>query len=152
VAEALKAELADCPYRVESAGFHPREGRASPDAWVRRAADLGLDLSGHRSRVVTADEVAGAELCVIMDRKNWWWLDRIRPSAARSALWLGAYGPGRGAEIADPYGHDEATQGRLMDELLAAAASLVRRLKAVQPATRGGVLPTSERGRDAART
>ena len=52
--------------RVESAGF-VGPGRPCPRWAVEVAAERGLDLSRHRSRVLTPLEVQSADLVVVMD-------------------------------------------------------------------------------------
>ena len=49
--------------RVDSAGFLG-PGRSAPGHAVEVAADRGIDLSGHRSRLVSPEMWAGAELVV----------------------------------------------------------------------------------------
>src|SRR5688572_26698811 len=56
---------------VRCAGFHPVEGRLSPEAFVALAREYGVELEAHRSRVVSADDVRWADTIVIMDRFNW---------------------------------------------------------------------------------
>jgi protein-tyrosine phosphatase len=51
---------------VESAGF-VLPGRPCPRWAVEVAAQRGVDLSGHRSRVVTPADVRSADLVVVMD-------------------------------------------------------------------------------------
>ena len=52
--------------RVESAGFIG-PGRAPPREAVAAAARYRVDLSAHRSQLVTADSTRAAELIVVMD-------------------------------------------------------------------------------------
>ncbi len=51
---------------VSSAGYFGPD-RTSPPEAVRAAADRGVDLTRHRSRVVTSELLAPAELVVVMD-------------------------------------------------------------------------------------
>jgi protein-tyrosine-phosphatase len=53
------------PIRVESAGL-VAPGRPSPAAAIAAAARRGIDLSRHRSRLVTTKAIAGAQLVVVM--------------------------------------------------------------------------------------
>lgn len=55
---------------VRSAGTMPIEGRPSPDLAVRQARNFGVDLYSHRSKVLTADDVARANLIVAFDKVN----------------------------------------------------------------------------------
>jgi protein-tyrosine phosphatase len=52
--------------RVESAGLYG-PGRPTPRAGIEAARACGVDLSAHRSRLVTAELVRDAELIVVMD-------------------------------------------------------------------------------------
>lgn len=52
--------------RVESAGFVGPD-RPSPDDAVARAARAGVDLTPHRSRLLTDESVRGADLIVVVN-------------------------------------------------------------------------------------
>lgn len=52
--------------RIESAGF-VGPGRPAPPEAITEAARYGVDLSAHRSQLITADRVRTAELIVVMD-------------------------------------------------------------------------------------
>lgn len=45
-------------------------GRPASENAVEALAELGLDISGHRSRVLTAEQVAGADLVLAMAREH----------------------------------------------------------------------------------
>jgi protein-tyrosine phosphatase len=55
--------------RVGSAGFLGSGHRATDDA-IATMADIGVDLSGHRSRKVTADLLDGTDLVITMTRQH----------------------------------------------------------------------------------
>jgi len=65
-AALLSRALGPAGIRVGSAGFIGPD-RSSPPAAVAAAARRGVDLSGHRSRLLTADLVRGVDLIVVMD-------------------------------------------------------------------------------------
>lgn len=65
-AAVLVRALAGAGVRVESAGF-VGPNRPPPPAAVAAAARRGVDLSAHRSRLVTAPLVRSAGLIVVMD-------------------------------------------------------------------------------------
>jgi protein-tyrosine phosphatase len=65
-AALLRQTLGPAEIRVESAGFIG-PGRAAPLEAVTAAARRGVDLSGHRSRLLTADVVGAADLLVVME-------------------------------------------------------------------------------------
>jgi low molecular weight protein-tyrosine phosphatase len=67
-AALLRRALTPLPdeIRVDSAGFIG-PGRRCPPAAVELGAAQGVDLSGHRSRLVTQHDVRVADLIVVMD-------------------------------------------------------------------------------------
>ncbi|PID38973.1 MAG: hypothetical protein CSB49_02795 [Proteobacteria bacterium] len=99
-------QLAGEDLEVSSAGFHDHIGRPSPDFIVEAAAARGLDVSEHRSRLATQDELDRADLIVLMDQRNHDLLAAMSDSALRKSVWLGALGDG-GVEIDDPYDEPE---------------------------------------------
>lgn len=72
---------------IRSAGF-VRPGRSSPPEAVEAAGERGVDLERHRSAVLTAPLVQGADLVVVMD-----------PGQAREIR--RRYGPGRTLALGD---------------------------------------------------
>jgi len=64
-AALLAAEFAPAGVRVDSAGFIVPNRRCPPAA-VTVAARRGVDLSGHRSNLLTADVAHSADLIVVM--------------------------------------------------------------------------------------
>lgn len=65
-AALLARDVAAADVRVESAGFVGPD-RACPREAVVVAARWGVDLSGHRSQLLTPDLARGADLIVVMD-------------------------------------------------------------------------------------
>jgi len=89
---------------VSSAGFFPKEGRASPENAVRAASEFGVDLSGHRSRVLTAQDVAQADAIFVFDRANLSDLLKAFPNARRRVHFLGVLDADGPLNIPDPWG------------------------------------------------
>jgi protein-tyrosine-phosphatase/predicted ATP-grasp superfamily ATP-dependent carboligase len=95
--------------RCSSAGMLPREGRCSPSAALDAARSRGIDLSSHRSRHLSQESVAAADLIVVFDSKNLHWLRQRFPEAADKTVFLGSFLPsGERSEIADPDGGTRA--------------------------------------------
>ncbi len=65
-AARLAGELAAAGVRVGSAGFIGPNRPCPPEA-MTAAARRGVDLSGHRSQLLTADSARRADLIVVMD-------------------------------------------------------------------------------------
>ena len=69
LAEAIALDLcrrADRPLRLGSAGTRAVDGAPATDGAIATARKLGLDLTGHTSRRVTADLVGGSDLILGM--------------------------------------------------------------------------------------
>ncbi|HEU4780895.1 MAG TPA: hypothetical protein VFS58_13515 [Steroidobacteraceae bacterium] len=111
---------------ISSAGFHPKGERPSPAAHINMSARLGVDLSQHRSRVVSDADFAGADLIVLMDRRNWVSLKRAEADESKF-VWLGAMGPNP-MEIPDPYEMDAAAAEAVVMRLLLCTDELAKRL------------------------
>ena len=125
-AEALRQALPGA-LEVRSAGFHAKTGRPSPEAHVRMSQSVGVDLSAHRSSLVSADDLAWADLIVFMDRHNWARLRELQAPEAK-LLWLGGLMPGD-VEIPDPYGLGPEAARAVVDRLAACTAVLAGSLR-----------------------
>lgn len=77
---------------VASAGFLAPGRRAPPDA-ITAAAELGVDLSAHRSTLLTVDHFRNAELVVVMDRDQRRRAVAMRPALAGQVVLLGDLDP-----------------------------------------------------------
>ena len=89
---------------VESAGIGAWEGSGASEGAYLVLLEKGIDLSGHRARLLTPELVAQADLILTMGRVQ---LGRVRElgGGARAHL-LGEYAGRDNDEIADPYGGD----------------------------------------------
>jgi len=83
---------------------------------TRAAAGRGVDLSGHRSRKVTARDTVDADLILCMDVEDLLALRRLFPDALRRTTLLGLFGEGP-AEIADPCELGEAAARRVIKDI-----------------------------------
>jgi protein-tyrosine-phosphatase len=92
--------------QVASAGFHAVGDRPADPTMVQAADDAGLDLSNWRSRVVTQELLARADVVFVMELTHADRLEREFPAARDKVLLLGAASAvdARATEIADPYG------------------------------------------------
>ncbi|MDQ2670520.1 MAG: low molecular weight protein arginine phosphatase [Gemmatimonadota bacterium] len=136
LAEAMLRRLAaDHPglsLEVGSAGVGAAEGSPVSEGSYLIGLEHGLDLSGHRSRPLTAELVARADLILAMGRRH---LDRIAElgGAGKSAL-LGEYAgeTGRAAEVADPFGGDLEGYRTTYADLDALLGRVIERIAAEQ--------------------
>ena len=79
---------------VASAGFI-RPGRRPPAEAQRAAKDRGVDLTGHRSRLVTRDTVQEHRLLVVMEAAQAHWLRRCVGPVQAPVVILGDLDPDR---------------------------------------------------------
>lgn len=93
------------PIDVRSSGFVEQEGRPSPESAVRAAREFGVDLSDHRSRIVSPDELARSDVVFVMDAGNYRRLGETFPHREPRVSFLGVFGDGD-FEIRDPHGGD----------------------------------------------
>jgi protein-tyrosine-phosphatase/predicted ATP-grasp superfamily ATP-dependent carboligase len=126
-ARAAEAGLA---LDVVSAGTIEMEGRRSPEAAVAAARGFGIDLGGHRSRVLDPAEAEGAAAVVVFDERN---VDELRRVGAPRANVIRLADLSGDREIADPYGQSEdgfaatyRTINRAVERLVSALAGAAR--------------------------
>ena len=128
VAAVLQARLKNqLRFEIRSAGFHHVQARPSPSDYVRLVEAHRIDLSAHRSRLITPADLEWAEAVVIMDRYNW---ERVRASGTQAQgkiIWLGAFGSGP-VEIEDPYALPPERVKAIVEQMLSATEGLVQRL------------------------
>lgn len=126
VGELLKRELPSS-FQVRSSGFHKVVGRASPPAHIGMSRGFGVELGAHLSALTTPEDLAWADLIVLMDRHNWAALDAMG-AAPEKLFWLGSLLPGQ-VEITDPYGKEEALARSIVQRLHDAALALAAQLR-----------------------
>lgn len=114
---------------IRSAGFHHKDQRPSPQPHVAMAARYGIDLSQHRSTVISHNLVQWADLIVIMDRHNWYALADFTHDAIPKTIWLGALLEGPSVEITDPYGETPEHAEKIVQQLIGATEALAARLQ-----------------------
>lgn len=150
--------LAECdgrPLELRTAGTHALEGQ--PMGMRTRDAMLGLGdldhlpLSKHRSHQLTEEDVAWADLVVVMEADHLRYVRRVHPAGAPrtatmvrvaatlpsddrplpariASLDLAAVDAEGEVEVPDPAGGDAATYDRCARALFALSTSLVERL------------------------
>ena len=117
---------------VASAGtesYHIGEG-ADPRA-IASARSAGIDLMPHRARQLTAEDFAGYDFLLAMDRVNLRAAQRRCPrdEAQKLALFLAHAGVTGVDEVPDPYYGGAADFRRVIDLAELGAAGLIARLR-----------------------
>lgn len=132
LADRLRRLGAGDRFRIESAGTSTVEGLpASPEA-VRLMAEKGLDLSGHRSRLLTEDLVARARLILMMTRRLREMVLEDHPGAADRVFtvkgYAGTAGTAEEEDVEDPIGRGLEAYRRAAEELERASEIIAERL------------------------
>ena len=129
---AREAHLTDV--EAFSAGLHAIPGREAHPWALSAAAEMGLPLTGHRARRLTAEIVSRADVVFAMDLQNKAELLASYPEARQKLLLLSAFAPGkaRDREIPDPYFGNLDTTRRCYGMLQACIRNLAAALVALR--------------------
>lgn len=118
--------------RVDSAGTHAYHVGEPPDQRAVAAARArGIDISGHRGRLVTATDFAIFDYILAMDRVNLRRLTSLRPrsSHAEVRLLLEFSGTGGIDEVPDPYYGGSDGFDHVLDLIMRGAAGLLQHVR-----------------------
>ncbi len=116
MAEAMMRKLIESgsypgDWTVESAGAGAVEGDPATDNAVAVLAELGLDLAGHRARLLTREIVSQADTILTMERRHLERVLELDPLAAPRARMLAQ------SDILDPFGGGVEVYRRTRDEI-----------------------------------
>ncbi|HKY97391.1 MAG TPA: low molecular weight protein arginine phosphatase [Gemmatimonadaceae bacterium] len=127
IARKLIAAAGRTDLEVSSAGTSAWDGSPASDGALLVGMERGLDLSEHRSRLLTPEIIQGADLVLAMSPSH---LSRIKDlSPGANAHLLGAFASGKeGHSVQDPFGGDLAGYRATVDELEQELTSLLERL------------------------
>jgi len=114
---------------VASSGYFPRPDRIAPPEAVEAAREVGIDLGGHRSSVLTADLVDAADAVFVFDEENHRTVRTQFPHARAKLHRLGDLAPNAERDIADPY-------GRSLEDFRRAYRTIIRLLDGFAAARR----------------
>jgi protein-tyrosine-phosphatase len=118
---------------VRSAGTAPWDGSPASEGSYLVSLEHGLDLSSHRSRQLTTDIVADADLILGMSSNH---VERaVQLGGAGKAFLVGAYAgePPEDAEVSDPFGGDLEEYRTTYDRLVTLLGAALPRLLAERP-------------------
>lgn len=103
----LKKRLADsgldASYKVTSTGTWAVEGRHASQHAITVLAERGVDISTHIARTITADEVAEADLILVMSREHKQIIHNTWPQYDWKVHRLSEMA-GKRKDVSDPYG------------------------------------------------
>jgi protein-tyrosine-phosphatase len=95
-AEAFLARQAQLRLLVGSAGTHALDGHPATQQAIRVALEWGIDLSGHRARLLTADLALAADHLIALTPVHARVAESLAPAASGVAI--------HELDVADPYG------------------------------------------------
>jgi protein-tyrosine-phosphatase/predicted ATP-grasp superfamily ATP-dependent carboligase len=105
-AERYAREVLPGHITIHSCGYYPANDRLAPDSAQIAAREFGVELSEHRSTVITQEMVERADVILTFDEDNSSTLHRTHPAAAARVFPLGVLPDGSSSVIRDPYGGD----------------------------------------------
>lgn len=126
--------------QVSSAGYWRQTGRSCPPQALVAARRHGVDLNGHRSRLVLEDDVAWADVVLVFDGENRRALNELFPAHASKVRSVGDL-VGRGADVADPWGAGYDTFERTYELIAEALAAPTAVTMLVSAADRAALSP-----------
>ena len=115
---------------VASAGTQAWDGSSASDGSILIGMERGLDLSTHRSRMLTPEMVAESDLILVMSDQHVERIKELDPSANVHLLAGYASGDTAGRPVQDPFGGDLAAYRETADDLERELSGLLQRIPA----------------------
>jgi protein-tyrosine-phosphatase len=116
--------------RVSSVGLLPASGRVSPKAAVQAALAHNIEMTQHRSRVLTDKDLSSADVIFVFDADLFRAVNQFarRQKMAAKVFYLGSLETQHSLVIKDPYGKNvqefKATYDRIARLIDSAAAAV----------------------------
>jgi len=113
-------------FEMSSAGTAAFDGMRAATNAVKVLAELGIDISNHRARLLTKEMVDEADLVVVMAEGHREEILDLAPGSAGKVILLGELDNKRETpDIADPIGGDEEAYRKTRDEIAALVPRLI---------------------------
>ena len=115
-------------YELDSYGLIERVNRPSPENSLAAAATFGIDMTDHRSKLLSDDVVASSGILFVMDIELYRRVLARHPHSKKKMFYLGAYlnGEAPSVEILDPYGASVEATTRTFTLVSRAVDNLVK--------------------------
>ena len=117
IARRVAAERGLTDVEISSAGTGAWEGSGASEGALLVGLERNVDLNGHRSRLLTPELVAGADLILVMGSSH---LDQVEQLGGAGKTYLLTAYASNGASrrsVADPFGGTLDTYRETFDEL-----------------------------------
>jgi protein-tyrosine-phosphatase len=123
MAQALAVPLFGAKFTISSAGTHASDGDGASNHAVSVMGEREIDLKAHRSRLVTVELLAEADLVLAMTPQH-----KAAVAAMHTEVYtLGEYA-GCGTAVSDPYGGDLLVYRRCAEEIFGLLTKIKERL------------------------
>lgn len=116
---------------VDSAGTGAVPGEPAAENARKAVAELGLDLEGHRTTLLSAEKVAWADMILVMGASHLYAVDRLGGARKAALVTASLDGPAAGAAVPDPVGGDEALYCETRDLLRAAVEAALDQIEPI---------------------
>jgi protein-tyrosine phosphatase len=114
---------------VSSAGTSAIDGHPASVFAVEVLREIGVDISGHRSRQLRPELIAAADVIIGLTREHAAEVRRLVPEAGEKTITLASLDPNRASEdVEDPIGGTRETYARIRDEIDALIVQVVKYL------------------------
>lgn len=134
LAEAIARRMFEVAGRndveVSSAGIQAWDGSSASDGSILVGLERGLDLSTHRSRMITPELVAATDLILVMAPQQVERIKEINPAANVHLLAGYATGERAGRTVQDPFGGDLDSYRETANDLERELSGLIERIPA----------------------
>ncbi|HCF96939.1 MAG: low molecular weight protein arginine phosphatase [Verrucomicrobiota bacterium] len=112
--------------QVESAGLSAFDGEPPSPHAVQVMSEIGVDISGQRSRLLDSWLIDQSDYIFVMTRTHQSAIGRMRPTAAEKTFLVKEFlGSSDSPDVADPIGFGISTYRSCRDEIAAALPSLL---------------------------
>jgi protein-tyrosine phosphatase len=120
MAEGLAKVIFREEKEVSSAGLAAGEGMSASAQAITVMSEMGIDINGHRSQMITKELVDWADWVIPMTLAHERRLNQLFPQYSTKVRYLGAWG-GQGRDVSDPWGGSVDSyriSARIISELL----------------------------------
>ena len=112
---------------ASSAGIFANPGNIPAPFAVKVAREAGVDISGHRARVVNNDNLSWADIVLVMESGQREFISTAFPHQSAKVVLLGDFKRSHegGGEIPDPYGSSLEDYKTCLEEISEAVDGLI---------------------------
>lgn len=103
MAEGLAKVILGKEKEICSAGLAAGEGMTASAQAITVMSEMGIDIKGHRSRMITVELLDWADWVIPMTLAHEQRLNQIFPRYSNKTRYLGAWGE-QGSDVSDPWG------------------------------------------------